>query len=63
MFRHGFYLNAVASVTLDPNGNYFLCPQKLSRLKEFCRLPLRLVATGNETHSRDLITPEFVWIV
>jgi len=31
----GFHLKAVASVTLDPNGKYFLCKQTLSRPNEF----------------------------
>ncbi|MCH8313888.1 MAG: hypothetical protein IID17_12985, partial [Nitrospinae bacterium] len=40
-----FYLKAVASVTLDPNGKYFLCQQTLSRQNEF--LPVAPTASSH----------------
>jgi len=37
-------------VTLDPNGNHFLCSIRYLGQTSFCLLPLRLVAMGNNTH-------------
>jgi hypothetical protein len=40
-----FYLKAVASVTLDPNGKYFLCQQTLSLPNKF--LPVAPTASSH----------------